>query len=59
MDDDVVDNDDSTEEDKGSEMHSLIAGHDRHAVSAAQMQVFNWYVYSHPYFSLFSLTDSL
>ncbi|KAG1745370.1 uncharacterized protein EDB91DRAFT_1080299 [Suillus paluster] len=41
MDGDVVDSDDSTEENEGSETQSLAAGYDRHAVSAARMQIFN------------------
>lgn len=55
----AMDGDDSTEEDEGSEMHSPVAGHDRHAVSVARMQVFKWYVYSHLYLLIFSLTDCL
>ncbi|KAG1849095.1 hypothetical protein C8R48DRAFT_778679 [Suillus tomentosus] len=40
MDGDVVDSNDSMEEDKGSEMHPPVSGHDRHTVSAARTQVF-------------------
>jgi hypothetical protein len=44
MDGDAVDSDDSTEENEGSKMQSPVAGYDRHAVSAARVQIFNRYV---------------